>query len=143
MARYELTCADCGGPHEVSRSDAKYCPACRLLRRLEHATSSRRRSTRCRACNRLFRRYHARDTANCGHCQERTMAKPRTKSCALCSRATAGVEGVPVCLACIKDPDGQPKVIRALRKGQAARREKYADRIAAAEASGRRLRRLK
>lgn len=144
MARYELTCTDCGAPHEVGRKDARYCPSCRLLKNLEWAAAKYKRSRRCRACGQPFRPFRPlnRDTNTCGACMERADRRDPMLDCALCGRATAGTDDVGVCLACTKSPDAQPRLIKALRKGQRERRERFADRLQGVEAGGPLLRRL-
>jgi hypothetical protein len=137
MARYALTCLDCGGPHEVGRRDAKRCPSCRLLGYLEWAVGKFKRARRCRACGKLYKPFRPlnRDVATCGHCMERNDRRDPVLRCGLCQRATAGTDGVAVCLACTKDPDLQPTVIKALRKGQRERRAKHSEAYARVKAA--------
>jgi hypothetical protein len=131
VALYELTCQECGVPHEVIRKDAKWCPSCRLLRNLEWAVAKFKRARRCRSCGELYRPFRPlnRDAATCGACIERADRRDPVHTCPLCRRGTAGVDGVPVCWHCVKSPDFQPKLLKALRKGRRERAAKYGDRV--------------
>lgn len=127
--RYELTCLDCGGPAEVSRSDAKRCPSCMLLKTLAYAESKFKRSKRCRSCSALFRPATGHDYATCGRCQEGLRGNYERGPCALCKQpdTVLQVKTVAACVRCVRDPHRRPIVLAALKKGQAARRHTHAD----------------
>ena len=122
MAEHHITCADCGGPYIAKRSDAKKCAACRLLGILTW-TAKKYGKRKCRVCKAEFKPWRAADVM-CAACNTATQP-PRTPvvTCTICKRDAPMFERVPVCARCVKSPAGQRVVIRALQKGQAARRK--------------------
>lgn len=128
MALYELDCHDCGEPCEVRRKDGKYCRSCSLLRVLTFATKLKRQKPKCRACDTEFRPLNRTDYSLCGTCTPLRPDAPEA-TCVLCKQTRAiPYDGVAVCLPCLKSPDGRQRTFTALRKGQAARKAKNADR---------------
>lgn len=126
MASYKLTCQSCGVQAEASRRDARSCRSCRLLRILLYTSGRFKRARRCRACDGKFVPITTKDLALCGTCQE----PPKhsiTATCGICKEDRPQVERIPVCAPCVKGVETRPKVIRALQRGQRARREKYAE----------------
>lgn len=125
MTRYRLTCADCGSSeHEVSRSDAKYCPSCKLLRALLHASKKYRWPRKCRACDTPFLPLNPRDQSHCGTCSS-TYATTPAGHCLLCRDRSAPLHhaSVAVCVRCVKDPEQRSSIVRALREGKRVRRK--------------------
>lgn len=150
MPVYELDCADCGAPCEVYRRNGKYCRSCALLRKLTAAANATPRHRVCRVCHTKFAPLHVKDHL-CAGCAP---LPGEPGHCTLCRQdAVLPYRGVTVCLRCIKGapaevkrrPDesaeayaeraaaramstGRPAVIKALRAGQARRKETYAGR---------------
>lgn len=136
MARYELDCTKCGGPHEVSRRDAKYCPSCFLLSSLEHVRGKYKRARRCRTCGEKFRPAQPRDLAYCGRCDDRQHRDTDPSShCKLCNLPHHHKAAVGLCRTCLKHPATQDKIVRMLMKGQENRRGANAS-ILEAQANG-------
>lgn len=122
MAEHHIQCEACGGPYTAARSDAKQCANCRLLRILTW-TASRCGHRACRACGEKYAPARRQDRL-CGTCD--TAAQPDRLpkvTCSICKRDAPKFERVAVCASCAKSPTAQPIVIRALQKGQAARRD--------------------
>lgn len=119
MAEHHITCERCSGPYTASRSDAKQCAACRLLRVLTYA-AKKCRPRKCRGCGELYAPVRVRDRL-CGTCDTGTPNAP-VVTCAICKRDAPMYERAQVCVRCVKGVDSQPIVIRALQKGKAARK---------------------
>lgn len=125
MARYRLTCADCGSrEHEVARSDAKYCPSCKLLRAILHASKKYRWPRKCRACDTPFLPLSPRDQSHCGTCASHYAKAPPRGTCGFCHIPKAQLyhASMAVCTTCIKDPVHRPAIVKALRNGKRTRR---------------------
>jgi hypothetical protein len=124
VARYQLTCADCGDTnHEVSRKDARYCPSCKLLRTLVYVTGRWKRPRKCRTCDTAFKPVGPRDLRHCGTCSAGYQSTS-SGSCSFCHTGDAALlhPSIAVCLGCLKDPEVQPRVVAALQRGQLERR---------------------
>lgn len=150
MASYQLTCVDCGdSSHTVTRSDAKYCPSCKLRRALEYVESGRHRmrSTRkCRVCGVPYRMTHGKDLKTCGHCDTAaldTTTKAGLPACSWCSGKVHPRSALPsVCLECQSDPASRKKLVRGLRKGFSDRKLANRTGLAALAAGTSHLRRI-
>jgi hypothetical protein len=106
-----IHCADCGQSHEVRRSNAKYCPTCRLFRNLVYLKG---RTTKCVSCEDRFAVMHANDNL-CSKCDFLSENNPRGH-CAICKAADVRlVKGaLAVCLACAKSEEHRDTVLRSL-----------------------------
>src|SRR5205823_5651387 len=100
------------------------CAACRLLRVLTYA-AKKCRPRKCRSCDEVYAPARIRDHL-CGTCDTGTPNAP-VVTCAICKRDAPMYERCPVCVGCVKSPAAQPIVIRALQKGQAARKSENRD----------------
>jgi hypothetical protein len=118
MAEHRIECSICGGEYIARRSDAKKCASCRLLGILTY-TASRAGPRTCRACGDTYRPFRTGDRL-CGVCDTRDRSTVIT--CLICKEDRPMFQRVAVCPPCAKGKDSQPVVIRALQKGQAARK---------------------
>lgn len=119
MAEYNITCESCGGPYLAKRSDAKNCASCRLLKVLTY-TAGKFGKKKCRVCKAEYRPASVKDLSHCADCQPDPKAPVVT--CVICKKDAPMYERVCVCKHCVKGIASQPVVIRALKKGQAARK---------------------
>lgn len=137
MARYEIDCVDCGGPHTVKRKDGKYCPSCALIRTLTFLRSKYKRARKCRVCAAKFRPCKQLDLALCGACEtrQRRDTTPDTH-CRFCAGEVHEDAPLPtVCRSCMKNPRQQDKIMGLLLKGQERRKAKFGA-VLAAQKSG-------
>lgn len=117
-----ITCHDCGVERTRCPRNTRYCQLCRLLRELDYWQAHRTR--RC-SCGEVYCPLHRGDT-QCGRCDPGLQRYSGV--CAL-SAKDAPHEGrypehyLPVCTTCARDPKQRARLIRALTKGQAARRQ--------------------
>jgi hypothetical protein len=125
MAEHHITCEDCGGPYVASRSDARRCASCRVLRILAYV-AAKFRPRNCRACKETYRPV-SRGDRTCAGCTPPPKNRNTVVTCVLCKQDTPPYERLPVCLACVKGMETQPLVVRALQKGRAARIAQYRD----------------
>jgi hypothetical protein len=139
---------ECGTKHRVTRSDARYCPSCRLTRQLAASIARVKRSIKCRGCQALFRPAFIRDKAFCGACEDARNSTgvdrlTWTRECFLCAGPVHPDIPERVCRKCLKDPERygkdkptkdpwteewstagprrQERVLAALRKAQTKR----------------------
>lgn len=135
MARYELDCVDCGGPHVVARKDGKYCPSCALLRTFTFLRSKYKRARKCRVCAEKFRPCKQLDLALCGGCESRQRRDHGDTPCRFCAKPVHQGAPLPnVCRCCLKDPGQQDKIVELLLKGQEQRKTKFGEVLAAQRA---------
>lgn len=143
MAEYRLTCRACGAKTAATRKDAKQCRSCRLLTVLVYVEKKRLGRRSCRACGSKFIPMRFGDYGHCGSCTAtQKHSSPPDLVCGICRQPCHATEGVPVCLCCVKDPKQRPRVIAALKHGQATRRKKHADDWKAAAAGERPIKRV-
>lgn len=119
MAEHHITCEDCHGPYTASRSDARRCPSCRLLRILTY-TAARCGHRACRACGEQYAPFRRNDRL-CAACEPQKHDIP-VVTCIICKRDAPRFERLTVCCGCVKGTETQPLVIRALQKGQESRK---------------------
>lgn len=119
MAEHHITCESCGGPYLAKRSDAKNCASCRLLKILTYVAKTYGKR-KCRACKAEHRPAYKADVL-CAACTDIDRRIPIV-TCVICKRDRPMYERVPVCLGCVKGVASQVVVLKALRKGKAARK---------------------
>lgn len=111
--------------HVATRSDAKFCPSCRLLRVLLFASAKLPWIKKCSACKARFMLLHVREIPLCGACEAETRhADDPVVDCLFCEKGRHPAlrkSPVPVCVGCAKNPDTRPAIIKALRKGKRQR----------------------
>lgn len=121
-----IICEQCGDARNAAYKNTKYCVRCALLRDLTFVGT---RSYGCELCDRDYAPVALRDP----HCGDHAIGCGKYLPCAICqaegdSDADGYFElhraGLPVCVRCVRDPARRQTVIRALRRGQAAAREK-------------------
>lgn len=123
--RRPLKCRDCLATHVAQRSDAKFCPSCRLLRVLLFASTKLGWIKKCVGCKSRFMLLHAREPSLCGACEAETRpADDPQVDCVFCKERghpALRKSPVPACVSCAKNPVQRPQVIKALRKGKRTR----------------------
>lgn len=124
MAACPIVCKDCGSDYVAARKDATRCPPCRLLTMLVYAAKKFPGNWKCKACGEKYRPA-GKTSRVCGTCDV-AAARAERATCKVCSRDAPMYERVPVCLPCVKDPEKQKTVVRALKRGQEKRAAAHA-----------------
>ncbi len=112
-----ITCQDCSAVRaNVQYVNTRYCESCRLLRNLLFVGAT---IAECGECGNDFAPV-ARGDRWCGTCS--FTGTPGT--CVLCKGEEAERlrPSIAVCKGCARDPKQRVRLVKALRKGQAARR---------------------
>jgi len=118
-----IRCQDCGAERKGAPRNTRYCKPCRLLRDLLYWEDNRRR---CGKCNVDFAPIGGRDYFCSAHAKDWRGYK--LMKCVLCGKHDMPpiIAGIPLCHDCARSPALRGKLVAALKRGQAQRREQHA-----------------
>jgi hypothetical protein len=115
-----INCVDCGAERRNVPTNTRYCKPCRLLRDLDFWRS---RTRDCMECGEVFAPLRRSDARCARHADDEL--RTRAVDCLMCGNVNQRpvMTQIPVCYRCLRDPTKRGRLVRALERGQAQRRE--------------------